>query len=280
MSETAGTWAWTDDAGVIHSLDRPNLHVRKATNLYSTPGLRGMDVELASYPGEFWLEKQHGPRRITLELLMYDQGGVLSNVYNVMQELAQAFSIHNQGSLTHYRPDGSVVTALAQVNGWTTPRIDMGPWSPVQQGPMGIWYSAPVPFALSDPYFYGPTISLGPTDLSSGSATQTLVHPGTVRGWKTVFTFAGPCTNPQVSNAANGFSVQALVTVGAGHTLVIDCSAWTALVDGATNVIGTIVHSGGFPFMEVEPGSNVLTATATGTAAGATVSTSFSPPYL
>lgn len=280
MSATGGSWAWTDDAGVVHSLNRPNLRVRELTNVYSVPPLRGEDVVLASYPGEVWLEKQHGARRVDLELLMFDATGNLASVYAVIQELAQAFGIHAQGTLTHYRPDGTVVAASGQVNGWTSPRSDLGPFTPVQQGPMGIWYLAKVPFNLADPYFYGSTVTVGPTDLSSGTAVQTLVHPGTVRGWKAVFTFAGPCTNPQVVNAANGYTLQALVTVASGHALVIDCGAWTALLDGTTNEIGTIVHSGGFPFMFVEPGSNSLTSTATGTGAGATVTSTFSPPYL
>ncbi|MGH2512356.1 MAG: hypothetical protein ACRDGQ_06690 [Candidatus Limnocylindrales bacterium] len=278
MSATGGSWAWTDDTDVVHSLDRPNLRVRTLTHPYSVPPLVGDDVQLASYPGEFFLTKQHGARRISLELLLFDPDGFPANVYGVIQELAQCFGIANQGTLTHYRPDGSIVTAKAQVNGWTSARADAGPFNPVQQGPTGIWYIAVVPFVLSDPYFYGPSFSLGPTDISGGTGVQTLVHPGTVRGWKAVFSFAGPCTNPKVTNGANTWSVQALTTVASGQTLVIDCSAWTAM-NGASNLIGSVVHAGGFPFMMIEPGSNVLSITG-GTGSPATLTSTFSPPYL
>jgi hypothetical protein len=278
MSATGGTWAWTDDAGVVHSLNRPGLQTRTLTNLYSVPPLRGEDVVIASYPGELWLEKMQSARRIDLELLIYDQQGVLANVYATLQELAQAFGIHNQGTLTHYRPDGTVVSALAQVNSWVSPRTDIGPFAPKQQGPLGIWYIAVAPFNLADPYFYGATLTGGPTDISGGSGSQTVTHPGTVRGWKPVFTFTGPCSNPKVVNTANGYSVQALVSVPSGQSLVIDCGAWTATLNG-TSVIGSITHSGGFPFMVFEPGANPLTITG-GTGAGATLATAFAPPYL
>lgn len=276
MSATGGTFAWTDDAGVMHSLDRANLRARALTNLYSVPPLRGEDVPIASYPGEGFLEKQHSPRRVDLELLIYDQAAVLSNVYDMILELGQAFGIHRQGTLTHYRPDGKVVSAQAQVNGWTSKRSNSGPFNPVQQGPMGIWYIAIVPFTLADPYFYGPAITTT-TDVSSGSAVQTVTHPGTVRGWKPVLTLTGAASNPEIANAANSVSVQALVTVPGGQNLIIDCGAWTALLNG-TSVIGSIRHSGAFPFMFFEPGANPLTVTGGGS--GATLTTVFAPPYF
>ncbi len=277
MSATGGTFAWTDDAGVMHSLDRPGLRARTLTNLYSTPPLRGEDVVIASYPGEWWIEKQHSARRIDLELLIYDQQGVLSNVYNTLQELTQAFGIHTQGTLTHYRPDGTIVSASAQINSWTSPRTDNGPFQPVQQTPQGIWYVAVAPFNLADPYFYGATVTTGPTDISSGSAVQTVTNSGTVRGWKPVFTIAGPATSPKITNAANGWTLQVLVTVPSGQSLVVDCGAWTALLNG-TSVIGSVIHSGGFPFLMLEPGSNPLTVT--GGSTGATFTTQFASPYL
>jgi hypothetical protein len=275
MSATSGTFSWTDDQGVVHSLDRPNLRARTLTNLYSVPPLRGEDVPIASYPGEVWLEKQHSPRRIDLELLMYDQTG--GSVFGIIQELAQAFGIHNQGTLTHFRPDGTTVSASAQVNGWTSKRSNAGPWNPVQQGLMVIWYLAVVPFTLTDPYFYGPPITVT-SDISGGSAVQSLTHPGTVRGHKPVFTFAGPCLNPGIVNAANSVSVQCLVTVPSGQSLIIDSGAWTAALNGVS-VIGSIVHAGAFPFMFLEPGPNALTASG-GTGSPATITTTFAPPWF
>jgi Siphovirus-type tail component, C-terminal domain len=279
MSATGGSWAWIDDSGIYHSLDRPNLRIRTLGNLYSVPPLKGEDVVIASYPGEFWLPKQQTARRITLEHLVFDQQGVGSVVYNTLQELAQAYGIANQGTLVHYRPDGTVVSASAQVNGWTSARSDLGPFTPVQQGPTGIWYLAVVPFNLADPYFYGDTVTVGPTDISGGSGSQTLTHPGTVRGWKATFTWDGPCTNPTVTNSTNSWSLEVATTVASGKQLIVDCSAWTALNDG-TSVIANVTHSGGFPFFMVEPGANALTISASGTSSGAQLTTAFSPPYF
>lgn len=273
---SVGTFAWIDDAGAIHSLNRPYLTVRKPTNLFSVPPLRGEDVVIASYPGEGWLEKQHSARRIDLELLFYHPDELYT--YQMIQEFAQAFGIHNQGQLVHYRPDGTTVKATAQVNGWTSPRQDMGPFTPEAQTANALWWAAVVPFNLADPYFYGTTVTSGPTDLSSGTGTQVIVHPGTSRGWKAVFTFTGPCSNPKIVNAANGWTLQVLVTVPSGQSLVIDCSAWTALLNG-TSVIGSVVHSGGFEFMMFEPGSNSLTVTGGG-GSGAALTTTFAPPYF
>ena len=257
-------WTWTDDQGAVHSLDRPTLRVRQMTGYKAAPPLRGTDVVVASYPGQVWLEKQHDARKISLELLIFDQSG--GDLTPLLDELAAAFSAHARGTLTLYEDDGTILASAAQVSAY----------APAPQTPAAQWWIAMTEFTLADPYLYGPTVTVV-TDVSSSPAVQNLIHPGTVRGWKPVFTLTGAATNPEIVNGANGVSVQALVSVPGGQTLIIDCGAWTATLNGSS-VIGSIRHAGAFPFMFIEPGSNLLTIT--GGSTGAALTTVFSPPWL
>jgi len=134
-------------------------------------------------------------------------------------------------------------------------------------------------FQLSDPWFYAADVVDASRDVSVSPTVFPITHPGTVRGNRVVFDILGPAANPEIVNAANGVSVQCLVTVAATKHLIIDCDAWTALNDGV-QAIGSIRHSGAYPFMYFEPGSNSLTWTATGLSAASRLTTTFKPPFI
>lgn len=261
-----------------HPLNRPGvLFVRQMTGESSLPPLRGTDYTTMGVPGQLFVSKLADKRRTGLEIVLQDTLG-RGLMGGLLDELAGIFANRAQGPLQHFYPDGTIRTAQAEVAAWQPVDISTG----TGQGGVGTLYAGVADFELADPYFYGPAVAVSGL-IPASPTTLNVTDPGTVRGPAQQGTLTldllGPISNPQIVNAANGLSVQCLVTVAAGTHLIIDCVAFTALNDGV-NAIANIRHSGALEFMVLEPGPNALAVTGTGVSGATSLTVTFTPAYL
>lgn len=265
MGASAARWSYAglelDDAELIK--------IMTIDGYSSVPPLRGGGISLASVPGERFTKKLHAARKIGLDLLLYNRNVDPVALHRRLDALAKVLNVQQvESPLTHYHPDGTVRTAQAHCVAY----------DPKDVSQIGSVYLGTCDFLLSDPYFYTADITKV-VPIPSSPVTYSIVHPGTVRGYKSIITITGPLANPTITNAANGVSVQLLVTVASGQVAVIDSLHWTA-TNNAVNAIGSIRHSGAFEFMVIEPGLNSLTLTATGVGSGASLTHVFSPSWI
>lgn len=241
------------------------VSVLDITGLGALAQWKGSDIPLAGLPGRRWSKKLPDARTVGLALQLIDTPTAMLSAGSVIDSLDQLFASEVQGALAHTLADASVRTAQAQV----------AQWSPKPDGMTGSRFLGTVDFELADPLFYGASgttshaTAASPTDFSATNA-------GTKANYKLVLTFHGPMSSPRLTNLTNGWYVEVDVTVASGQSLVVDCGAFTALNNGVS-CIGSVVHSGGTPFLRLEPGVNNLEYTAT--TPGGSVDVVFAPTY-
>lgn len=274
MTTLALTEQWTF-AGV--DLSTYARLVRSADGADSFPDLRGDDVPVPGIRGRRPLGKVFDSRRIALALFVrdVDDAGVAvgptekRGARTNLDALLAVIGRRTTASLVRTMPDGSTRTGTAEVvSAEATKEYGGAGWILV------------VDFQLADPFLYGASsatvqaIAASPTNFS-------ITNVGTVAAEKIVLTFTGPITNPRLANltldAGGAWYVEALVSVAAATTLVIDAGKWTALNAGV-EAIGSIRHSGGFPFFRLDPGVNSLRVTAT--TPGGSLTVAYSPAFL
>lgn len=252
--------------------------VRKVDGVDELAPLRGENVTVPSITGRRFARKQPDQKRLTLALWVQSMNasGTLTEPTNARQVRANldalyaVFADRTAGPLVRVMPDASERTTTAEV-------VAIGS---IEDNYAGEAVGLVVDFLLPDPAFYGSAATV--TQAIAASPTNfALAYAGTLATHRPVLTFTGPISNPRLTNltldAGAGFYVEALVTVGAGDELVIDCGAWTATNDGV-NAIGSIRHSGAFEFFRLVPGPNSLRVTAT--APGGSLDVDYSPSYL
>lgn len=253
-------------------LNRPDLRVRQMTGPHGVPPLRGQDFLTMGAVGQLWVPKIADSRRIGLELLLTDVYRA-GQIQALLDELGALFADRSQGALTHYHPDGTVRTAMAEV-------VD---WAPADSNAhIGAMYLGTVDFLLSDPWFYTASQTVTAA-VPSSPTTFSLDNPGTAypcgpQGTLTV-DYTGPIANPVLTNNANGLTLTVNVTVAAGTHLVVDCVAYTAL-NASANAIASVLHSGAPQFMVLQPGANSLTVTGTGMTGATACAVTWTPPYV
>lgn len=252
--------------------------VQKVDGVDDLPPLRGQNTLIPSILGRRHAGKRFDEKRLTLALFVnsLNTAGTVTEPTNTRQARANldalyaVFGDHTPGALVRVMPDASERTAIAEVVSVGDIDNDYG----------GEALGIVVDFLLADPHFYGAAIT--ETQAISGSPTNfSITHPGTVATHRPVLTFTGPISNPRLANltldSGGLFYVEALVTVGSGKLLVIDCDHWTALNDGV-NAIGSVRHSGAFEFFRLVPGVNSLRVAST--SPGGSLSLVYAPPYL
>lgn len=140
-------------------------------------------------------------------------------------------------------------------------------------------YVLVVDFLMADPLWYAESkTTVGPTTITAASQNITVNNAGSYESQKGIITITGPITNPKLAIGSNW--VQYTGTVGSGSTLVIDCSAWTAKVNG-TDYSGNITHDGALCWLPIPASAtNTLTVTCSGYAGATTVKVEFYAPYI
>lgn len=109
---------------------------------------------------------------------------------------------------------------------------------------------------LLDGYFYDTAAST--TTVTTAGGTVTVGGQARTRRMTLTFTGVSGAWTMVLTNTTTGVSV---TLTGSGTTpVVVDVEAFTA-VQGGTNVIGNVAHSGDNYFMVLAPGNNVFTLT-------------------
>ncbi|MBK9181419.1 MAG: hypothetical protein IPM45_18055 [Acidimicrobiales bacterium] len=128
---------------------------------------------------------------------------------------------------------------------------------------------------MADPCWYGDEV----TEEVVKGTPLVVTMPGSAPVEAMTVTFAGPLTNPVLTNTvyAPDLILQYTGTIGEGDSVVLDVGEFTALA-GSTSVIDKITHSGSARWMELVPGTQTLTLTAD--AGTGTATLAYQPPYL
>jgi hypothetical protein len=136
-----------------------------------------------------------------------------------------------------------------------------------------------VEFLMADPLWYAESkTTVGPTIITMSSQNITINNAGTYESQKAIFTITGPITNPILTIGAIWMKYTG--SVGSGSTLVIDCGAWTAKLDGV-DVSGNISHDGALCWLPIPVSTtNSLNVASSGYTSGTTVKVQFYAPYV
>ena len=183
--------------------------------------------------------------------------------------IKQLFGARTQQYLQYLSSTG-IRRALAEVVGQIGPVRDTDP----------LVAKIVVDFLLAEPFMRSDTLysnEINPVD--ANPKPMTVVNAGTAEERAAIITFTGAMGTPKLLHVASGIYVQYNAALAGGHYVVIDCRNYTALLDGSTNVINSIVHSGDPCFMVFQPGNNVMSIIDTVATAGKCKVTFF-PPYL
>ena len=230
------------------------------------PPLRGSDIAIPFQHGATWTKKYYDEKIIVLA--MWIKGTSLTDTQSNLDSVRRIFGIREQAILQRTMPDATVLQAMAEVSGQPTF---------VYHGPLLV--TGTVDFRLSEPFMR--SLSLDTEVVTIANSPYDLVNGGTAEEQRALITFTGPLDHPILTNTTNNVAVQYNDTLSSGaHSVVLDCGALTAILDGSTNVIGSIIHTGDPAFMTLDPLHNAMTLTDnTGTNVG-TATIEFYPPYL
>lgn len=135
-----------------------------------------------------------------------------------------------------------------------------------------------VDLLLSDPYFYGPEISVN----LATTGTATVTNPGDVPVWSTInITLNGELVSPTITNQSITPNVWMQVnTAVIANPINISVADFTVINSfDNSNLTGTVTHSGFRGWMKLNPGNNTLKLTSTGNSTGNAV-LKFKPAYL
>jgi hypothetical protein len=242
-----------------------DVQIVSIKGLREKPAVRSGDVPRPRQHGSFAGRTLFGERIVVATLTVF--GPTIDPFETVLAKVAAAFPNVADPKLQ--------LPLQFMMPGWATPRRVTG--RPTNGGwPVDADYQAhkatiPVEITCNDPLIYDTattTLSVGlpsPTagmhfpaafDLAFGASTGgslALPNAGDEPA-PTVFTFTGPLTWPMISlgSATLGFQI----TLGAGDTLVVDCDARTAVLNGTASRVGTLMA--GSSWLYIPPGGSSI----------------------
>ena len=135
-----------------------------------------------------------------------------------------------------------------------------------------------VDLLLSDPYFYGPelTVNIPPT------GTVVVNNPGDIPVWSTIkLQFNGELVSPVLTNQTASPQVwMRLNSAIIGNPVHADVGEFTVVNSfDNSSLVGSVTHSGFRAWMKLLPGNNTLKLTSTGNSTG-NVIMKYKPAYL
>jgi hypothetical protein len=137
-----------------------------------------------------------------------------------------------------------------------------------------------IDFLLAEPFMRDVTqYAPAPTVIGGHNTPATIVNSGTAEERWAIITLTGPLENVVYTNSANGLILYYTGVIAGGSHVDIDCGAFTALYDGAVNVLGNLTHVGDTAFMVFVPGPNLMDLDDLNIAGG-DVGVTFYPPFL
>ena len=208
------------------------------------PGRTGENIIIPYQDGSRFIKKSLRERTISL---------VMWVATNNLDSLFQLFGREGLRTLSRVVHDGSIRTIQCEC---------LNPISIPSNA--GVSYFT-VDLLCPDPHWYGATKQQD-IPLTLASHNVTLNNAGTAASRRAVLTVAGLVDGIKVENTTTGTWVHYDGDVGGG-TLIINCAAWAATLDG-DNRVGLISHAGDPSFLVIAPGDNSLVITCTAVPAG------------
>lgn len=247
------------------------------------PTFRGTDISVAYLPGKIFRPKFPDSRVVSL--LMWVAGIVPATAQPsnnpTLQFSDNLRTLHSliytpsaQVSLTrewYYTVNGTPTLVSASANAQVA-----GDMQPTMTGAGRADFSAD--FLLSDPYFYGSTIT---ASVPYNSATA-VTNPGDDIAAYSNFTvtFNGPLLYPILSNSTNSVSLTLNTLIASGKSITVDIANYTAVSSDGADMRGVLQHSASRRWMALNPGSNSMLLSSSLSTDNGTASLSFKPPYV
>jgi hypothetical protein len=236
----------------------------------NTPGRRGENVIVPGKTGRLYVPKIIDQRVQTLRMWVINEpvdGGTGSeaNMLANLDVLRELFTRDGQHTLRFtFGTDTRVATVEVMQ------AIDFVPLAFNQA------YRFAVDFLMADPLWYGESsTAVGPFNIASNSQTGSFSNAGSVQNEQAVLTLRGPLQDPKLTIA--GAWVQYTGAVDGAKTLVIDCGAFTAILD-SVDVSGNISHGATRCWLPVPAGACTMTMESSVT--GGTMKVEFTQAYI
>lgn len=247
------------------------------------PTFRGSDIAVAYAPGKIFRPKFPDSRVVTL--LMWVAGIVPSTGQpssnptlqfsdNLRTLHSLVYTPYAQVSLTrewYYTVNGTPTLVSATANAQIT-----GDMQPTMTGQGRADFSAD--FLLSDPFFYGSTV----TATVPYSSTTVVTNPGDdIAAYNSfTLTFNGPLFYPILTNSTNSASLTLNTFISSGKSITVDVANYLATSSDGADMRGIVTHSAARRWMTVEPGPNNFVLSSSLNTDSGTVNMSFKPPYV
>jgi hypothetical protein len=240
-------------------------HIEVIEDSYNLPPVRGDNPEVPLREGRLHVAKFYDQRKLVLGMVC---AGATEGEFR--QKLSLIQTVCGNRTRQYLQKDygnGDVRQALAEV---------VGSLGFKQMGTRAAKLT--VDFLLAEPFFRSVTQTTKLQSISASPTDFTVSNAGTAADRSAVITFTGPLDHPRLTNLLNNVWVSYNNTLLGGHTVVINTANFTAVYDGATNVVGNIWHSGDVYFMLLLPGDNSMRLETNTT--GGSVQIQFYPPYF
>jgi hypothetical protein len=236
----------------------------------STPGRRGENVIVPGKTGRLYVPKKLDQRVQTLRMWVINEpaAGGASSEANMLANLDVLRGLFARDGQHTLRFTFGTDTRVATVE--VLQAIDFIPLAFNQA------YRFAVDLLMADPLWYAETLTtVGPVTIASDPQEEKFENAGTYQNERAILTLTGPLADPILT--IDGVWVKYTGAVGGAETLVIDCGAFTAMLD-SVDVSGNITHGGALCWLPVPAGSSTLTIESGTT--GGTVQVQFSPAYI
>jgi len=267
---------WTVDGTL---LNRMAYNIETFTGRSSTPPVRGDNVRIPYREGSLWQPKMFDENKVLLSMFILgcNPDGTMPTTHSRraqfnknLEQLQKLFAVrHRELSIVKVKdmPDGPLtLTGSAGCDETTDPTTMAG-------GTRGVMTAT---LTMADPFWYAPTATHIVT-----SAGLTAENSGTTIAKDMTITLTGPLLNPALTNTTLGIALRYSGELTGGQTVVLDTDAFTA-VEGTSNRIGNVTHSGSDRWMALLDGANEMTLTnwQGGSVGAGTATISYNPPHF
>lgn len=229
---------------------------------------RGEDATIPFHDGDLFSEKYFGSRELMFSIAPYAASA--EDLETLFDTLRALLAPRTQKVLQRIGENGSIRTVNASVNRSISPRRLASNLSKIT-----------VVFKLPDPFFRGSDIISASVVVNASPKALNVTNSGAVEERNPLITLTGPLDDVVITNSTNGFTLSYNAAISGGDVVTIQAvdMEYRALLNGVTNVIGNVDHTGGAEFFKVDVGANVLSIVSSVATTGI-VAVSFYPPFM
>lgn len=237
---------------------------------FDIPARRGDNLLIPYRHGKVFSKKFYDSRILSLGLTLEHDS--LTNLETTYDDLKRLLSGRTEKILQVEMDGGQTRTARASVDRVLGSNLLGAALSKIV-----------IDFVLADPFFRSTSLTSEEVEIDTSPKDFDLENAGTVEERDPTITLTGPLENTRIENTTNGVILQYNGVIADGEVVVIATDPatgnYTALLDGVTNVIGNVAHSGDTALLVLETGVNELVITDDEATTG-TITFDFYPPYL